>query len=217
MGIPDLVLVMRSPTDPVTFNTQYLEVALSCSFPVWAMALYYNLSNSPIAAPLGENVGYTSVPTIADFNGDGVPDIAVDYYDNAELGDVFLNQQETTLSLPASLPGGGKRSIEASYSGDTVYQASSSAAVAVQNITATPLLFPASGDYPNPVQITITDATPGAVIYYTITQYPDGTPGKPTLYTGPFLLNESTDFTEVIATATAPGYLPSGNAFEVYL
>jgi len=214
-GIPDLVLAGVLLTDPVTFNTLG---GVSFFFGVGDGTFVQ--SNSPIAAPLGENVGYTAVPTIADFNGDGVPDIAVDY-DNQQSGDVFLNQPETTLTLPASLPGGGKHNIEASYSGDTVFQASSSAALTVQNITATPLLFPASGDFPNPVLITITDATPGAVIYYTINPYgyPNGTPGKPTLYTGPFLLDESLAapyFTEVVATATAPGYLPSGNAFEAY-
>src|SRR6202021_1146801 len=98
-----------------------------------------------------------------DFNGDGVPDIAIDY-SNEMLADVFLNQPETTVTIPASLPGGGSHSVEASYSGDTVYQASSSTAVSVQNITAEPLLFPATGDFTSPVQITITDATPGAVV-----------------------------------------------------
>jgi FG-GAP-like repeat/Bacterial Ig-like domain (group 3) len=216
-GIPDLVLTGVLVTDPVTFETLG---GLSFFFGVGDGTFVQ--SDSAIAAPLGENVGYTSVPTVADFNGDGVPDIAIDYFANSALGDVFLNQPEATVTLPASLPGGGSHSIEAIYSGDTVYKASSSAAVTVQNITATPLLFPASGDYPNPVQITITDPTPGAIIYYTINPYGDssGIPGKSMLYTGPFLLDEGSalpDDAEVIATATAPGYLPSvGSAFEAY-
>jgi VCBS repeat protein/Big-like domain-containing protein/chitobiase/beta-hexosaminidase-like protein len=214
-GIPDLVVIGVLLTDPLTFNTLG---GVSFFFGVGDGTFVQ--SNSAIAAPLGENVGYTAVPTIADFNGDGVPDIATDY-SNEMLADVFLNQPETSVTLPASLPGGGRHSVEASYSGDTVYQASSSAAVGVQNLTATPLLFPASGDYTSPVQITITDATPGAVIHYTINPFGNssGTPGKPILYTGPFLLDEGSalpDNAEVVAKATAPGYLPSGNAFEAY-
>ena len=213
-GIPDLVLTGVQFIDPVI---SVPEGGLSFFFGVGDGTFVQ--SNSTIAPPLGYNVGYTSVTTVADFNGDGVPDIAVDYYDNGELGDVFLNQPETTVTLPASLPGAGKHNIEASYTGDSIYQASSSAAVAVQNITATPLIFPPGGDYPNPVQLTITDATPGAVIYYTIYGYPNGTPGKPILYTGPFLLDESLAspyFTDVSATATAPGYLPNGEDLEFY-
>ncbi len=211
-GIPDLVLTGVLFNDPAIYVS---EGGLSFFFGVGDGTFVQ--SDSPIAPPLGDTLGYTSVPTVADFNGDGVPDIAVDY-DNAELGDVFLNQPETTLTLPASLPGGGNHSVEASYSGDTVYRAGSSAAVSVQNITATPLLFPATGDYPNPVQITITDATPGAVIYYTIYGPPNGPPAKTMLYTGPLSLDEGLAFpysTEVGATATAPGYRPSG-ALEFY-
>ncbi len=216
-GIPDLVLTGVLFNDPAIFVP---EGGLSFFFGVGDGTFVQ--SDSPIAPPLGDTLGYTSVPTVADFNGDGVPDIAVDY-DNGELGNVFLNQPETTVTLPASLPGAGKHNIEASYSGDTIYQASSSAVVGVQNITAPPIIFPASGEYANPVQITITDATPRAVIYYTINPYgypyPTGTPGKPTLYTGPFLLDEGVAYpydTEVVATATAPGYRPNDQAIEFY-
>jgi hypothetical protein len=217
-GIPDLVLTGAVFNDPAIFVP---EGGLSFFFGVGDGTFVQ--SASPIAPPLGDTVGYTSVPTVADFNGDGVPDIAVDYYNDGELADVFLNQPETTMTLPASLPGAGKHNIEASYSGDTIYQTSSSAVVGVQNITAPPIIFPASGEYANPVQITITDATPRAVIYYTINPYgypyPTGTPGKPTLYTGPFLLDEGVAYpydTEVVATATAPGYRPNDQAIEFY-
>ena len=209
-GIPDLVLTGVQLSDHILGDNAV--GGLSFFFGVGDGTFVQ--SDSPTGPALSYTVNLTSVPTVADFNGDGVPDIAVDYV-NEWLGDVFLNQPETTMSLPASLPGGGKHSIEASYSGDTVYKASSSAAAAVQNITALPLIYPATGYYASPVLLTITDATPGAVIYYTL--FEDGTLGKPIRYTGPFLLDETLSyFTYVTVTATAPGYLPNGNESEGY-
>jgi FG-GAP-like repeat/Bacterial Ig-like domain (group 3) len=209
-GIPDLALTGVQLSDHILGDN--LEGGLSFFFGVGDGTFVQ--SDSPTGPPLSYTVNLTSVPTVADFNGDGVPDIAVDYA-NAELGAVFLNQPETTMSLPVSLPGGGKHSIEASYSGDTVYKASSSAAAAVQNITALPLIYPPTGYYASPVLLTITDATPGAVIYYTL--FENGILGKPIRYTGPFLLDETQSyFTYVTVTATAPGYLPNGNESEGY-
>ncbi len=66
---------------------------------------------------------------------------------------------------------------------------------------ATPTVTPASGNYPNQVQVTVTDTTPNASIYYTT----DGsTPTQSsTLYNGPVTFNSSLTFT---ARAFAPGY-----------
>jgi hypothetical protein len=64
-GIPDLVVIGVLLTDPVTFNTLG---GVSFFFGVGDGTFVQ--SNSAIAAPLGENVGYTAVSTIADFNGD---------------------------------------------------------------------------------------------------------------------------------------------------
>ena len=54
---------------------------------------------------------------------------------------------------------------------------------------AAPLIKPAAGTYYNPVEVTITCATPGAKIYYT-TNGNDPTTSS-TLYSEPFTLNES--------------------------
>ncbi len=76
---------------------------------------------------------------------------------------------------------------------------------------ATPVLAPAAGSYLNSVTVTITDATAGASVYYTV----DGsTPTTAsTLYAGPFALTASAT---VNAIAVVAGSLNSGVATAAY-
>jgi hypothetical protein len=74
---------------------------------------------------------------------------------------------------------------------------------------ATPVLSPAGGSFVDYVDITITTATPGATIYYTL----DGTtPTTASDIYSPFAPIEIYDPTVVKAFATAPGYLDSAVA-----
>jgi len=77
--------------------------------------------------------------------------------------------------------------------------------------TATPVISPIAGTYPNAQTVSIADATPGAAIFYTIGG------GIPTtssqLYSGPFSLASTAT---VQAIALAPGYLNSGVASNAY-
>ena len=74
-----------------------------------------------------------------------------------------------------------------------------------------PVISPAGQTFTGSLQVTITDSTPGASIYYTT----DGT--TPTtassLYTGPFTVSTTTT---VSATASASGYLQSTVASQTY-
>jgi hypothetical protein len=77
--------------------------------------------------------------------------------------------------------------------------------------TATPVLSPGSETFSSPIQVTITDGTPGATIYYTT----DGsTPTtSSTQYTGPITV---TTTETVNAIATAPGFTQSAVASATY-
>ena len=77
--------------------------------------------------------------------------------------------------------------------------------------TATPVLSPGSETFSSPIQVTITDSTPGATIYYTT----DGsTPTtSSTQYTGPITV---TTTETVNAMATAPGFTQSAVASATY-
>ncbi len=83
---------------------------------------------------------------------------------------------------------------------------------AVESITTTPVVFSlAGGTYHSPQQLTLTDITPRAVIYYTT----DGTmpTAASTLYTGPITI-ASTE--TVMAIAIAPGFKPSSVSSKAY-
>lgn len=79
-------------------------------------------------------------------------------------------------------------------------------------VTAIPVFVPASGSYEDSVSVTITSATPGAVIYFTV----DGS--APTnlspVYSTALLLTVDT---VVRAFAEAPTYLPSAIVTETYV
>jgi hypothetical protein len=80
---------------------------------------------------------------------------------------------------------------------------------------ALPVVAPAGGTFTNAVTVTLSDATPGASLFYTL----DG--GAPTAhsirYTGPFVLTNSA---AIQVIATAPGAVNSGTAlagFRVHI
>jgi hypothetical protein len=75
---------------------------------------------------------------------------------------------------------------------------------------AAPAIAPATGTYAGAQTVTITDATPGATIYYTL----DGTvpTAASTVYTAPFIVPATTT---INAIAAAPNYVTSAAASSV--
>ena len=65
-----------------------------------------------------------------------------------------------------------------------------------------PVITPASTTFTTPIQVTITDSTPGAVIYYTSDGSAPST--SSTVYGGPFMVNSTQT---INAIAVAPGYV----------
>lgn len=75
-----------------------------------------------------------------DFNGDGIPDLAIANYGSGAVS-VLLTQLTETATATAtgiSLAGAGTHLVEASYPGDSFYSASTSATTAVNVQPATP-------------------------------------------------------------------------------
>jgi hypothetical protein len=114
-------------------------------------------------------------------------------------GPVTVNEGQEILSAIAIAPGQFPSAVtSASYLLTSLPPA------------AKPVISLASGTYAGPQSITIADATPGAVIYYTFNQTPsDAT----TLYTGRFTISTSG---VLEAIAVAPGYDPGPVATATY-
>jgi len=104
---------------------------------------------------------------LGDFNNDGLTDIASSsvYDGTAQL----LVPQFTVATVTASginPPGPGTQQVEASYPGDGNFTGSVSSPVAMTPAVEPPQISPAPGVYTTQQTITLTDATPGATIYY---------------------------------------------------
>jgi hypothetical protein len=97
----------------------------------------------------------------------------------------------------------GQHAILASYQGSTTYSASGGNIV--ESITAsTPVISPRSGIYPAAQLVTITDATAGAVIYYTTDGSAPGTSATAIKYAGPFVVSVAQTVQGVAELSGAP-------------
>jgi hypothetical protein len=149
------------------------------------------------------------------FNGEDVSDVAVANNDPGSVatdGTVTillaqLTQTATATATSIAPTGAGTHLVDASYAGDDIYHASLSATTSMtgsESQAVTPILSPASGTYTAAQKATLTDATPGATIYYTI----NGT--TPTTASTKYTAAITVSTTETIeANAIAAGYTQS--------
>ena len=157
-----------------------------------------------------------------DFSDTGLTDLVVTNQDIAAVTGSTLTVQAAQLTQTASATstkiapaGSGVHLIDADYLGDSLYNTSISATTSLTGITlptaATPVLSPPAGTYATAQKVTITDATAGAVIYYTT----NGTTptAASTKYTAAITVSAS-ETIEAIAVAT--GYSNSPVASTKY-
>lgn len=164
--------------------------------------------NSVIVAasvnPSGIGQPVTLTATITS-NGVNIPTGTVTFSDGStQLATIPVNDTGRAIYTTPSISA-GSHSITASYSGDANFlPGTASLTQQVIGVSAVPTISPAHGTFTSPQLVTISDATPGASIYYTL----DGTPPtiNSTLYTGPFTVSTNT---AVSAIAAYNGYGPS--------
>lgn len=151
----------------------------------------------------------------ADFNGDGVPDLAM-LTNSLNTVSILLDEptETATATVTGIAPiGAGMHNVEASYPGDSNYPAGVSGTVAL-TAGLTPLVFtPAPGTYTTAQSITITESIPGATIYYWASGTVNTNGFVP--YTGPITLNEGGS-ESIEAYATETGYQQTNPISFVY-
>jgi sugar lactone lactonase YvrE len=165
-----------------------------------------------ITPQVSQTPTYPASILAADFNGDGVTDLAM-LTRVSDTASILLTEpaETATATVNGIAPvGAGTHNVDASYAGDSNYAASVSATTPLTAAVAAPVISPDSGTFTSRQSITITDATPGATIYYS-------TSGEFNYiqYTAPIPLEGSGTLT-ISAYATATGYQQSQNASATY-
>jgi hypothetical protein len=107
----------------------------------------------------------------ADFNGDGVPDLAM-VTKNVNTASILLTEptETATATVNGIAPvGAGTHNVDASYGGDSHYSAVTSSTIPLIAGLAPLVVTPAAGTYTSLQTLTITEAIPGSTIYYELT------------------------------------------------
>ncbi len=189
-----------------------LDLVAATSYGDGAAIFLGDGNGSFTAASISPSIAATSV-VVADFNGDGTSDLAM----GTGMGiSILLTEPTETATATASrvaMTGPAPHMVDATYPGNASYKSSTSAKTSLDVQVAAPVFKPASGTYASLRTVTITDATPGATIYYTA--YGNIQTTKSTKYTGPFTLGTE-GYTSFQAYATERGYLQSSTTSASY-
>jgi hypothetical protein len=164
---------------------------------------------------IGQNVLGPRIIVAADFNKNGVPDLAL-LSNNQTTASILLTEptETATASVTGIAPvGAGTHKIEASYGGDSHYGKSVSGTVQLTAGLEPPVITPASGTYSAEQKVTIAEAIPGATIYYQAFGTVNTTGFVQ--YTGPFFLPFG-GFEQISAYATETGYQQSSYSTATY-
>jgi hypothetical protein len=151
----------------------------------------------------------------ADFNADGVPDLAM-LTKNVNTASILLTEltETATATVNGIAPvGAGTHNVDASYAGDSHYSAVTSSTIPLTAGLVPLVVTPPAGTYTSSQTLTITEAIPGSTIYYELTG-PVSTNGY-VQYTGPVSLPDS-GVEALEAYATETGYDQSSSLLAQY-
>ncbi|MGA8214222.1 MAG: FG-GAP-like repeat-containing protein [Candidatus Sulfotelmatobacter sp.] len=151
----------------------------------------------------------------ADFNGDGVPDLAM-LTKGVNIASILLTvpTETATATVNGIAPvGAGTHNVDASYPGDSHYSAVTSSTIPLTAGLVPLVVTPAAGTYMSPQTLTITEAIPGSTIYYELTGAVS-TKGY-VQYTGPVSLPDN-GLETLQAYATETGYDQSSYLLAQY-
>ncbi len=161
---------------------------------------------APVFSPAAGTYATQQQVTLADATSGAV----IYYTTNGATPTASSTKYTAAIALPATAP--LTETIQAiAILSEAPLSSVSSATYVIAPPAATPVFSPAAGTYASAQSVTLADATPGAIIYYTTN---GATPtASSTVYAGPIAVSA----TETIeAIAAAPGYSSSAVASAVY-
>jgi sugar lactone lactonase YvrE len=155
---------------------------------------------------------YPSSIATGDFDGDGDADVVAVNGDNSSVTTLLTRTASAYATVShISVAGPGPHQVKASYSGDSDYNSSLSMPTPLYAPTPKPAFSVAQGTYARVQTVSITDATPGAKIFYSTNGYPPYPDSNP--YLGPITVSSSQT---IMAIAVGPGYGQSLVASATY-
>jgi Chitobiase/beta-hexosaminidase C-terminal domain/Bacterial Ig-like domain (group 3)/Fn3 associated len=212
----------------------YLAGSAGVDFPVTPGALQTGISGTGdgFVAKLNLSSASTTTPTTTTLTGGinpqpfGMPDpftatvtgnggepTGYVYFtvDGVYAARTTLSPSGTAVYKTSSLPL-GTHNVEALYAGSPTFSVSNDTVTENVIATATPMISPSGGKYVGSVQVTLSDPTPGAKIYYTING--GALNASSPVYSEPITI--SSGYAVVRAFATLDGYSPTSVVEAAY-
>ena len=193
-------------TTPTTSSTQYTgPIAVSTTETLQAIAVATGSTNSAIASATYTITPTVATPTFSPAAGTYTSAQSVSISDTTSGATIYYTTNGSTPTTSSTqytspITVGSTETLKAmaAATGDT-NSAVASAAYTITPVVSTPTFSPAAGSYTSAQSVSITDATFGAIIYYTTNGTTPTT--SSTQYTGPITVS-TTETLEAMAVAT---------------
>ncbi|MFZ0708215.1 MAG: chitobiase/beta-hexosaminidase C-terminal domain-containing protein [Candidatus Korobacteraceae bacterium] len=204
-------------SNPTTNSTPYTgAISVTKDTTIKAIAASYGYLNSPIST--GNYYIQAPTPTFSPGSGSYSPPVSVTISDTASGATIYYTADgsipttnSTSCPNPCSLSVSTTTTLKAIASGGG-YVSSNVATATYTIAAANPVFSPSPGTFYAPLTVTMTDSTPGVLIYYSTTGFP--TTSSPHC-ASPCQVNITTT-TTLRAMAAGNGISQSGTTVGVY-